>query len=149
MGDRTSVAIEIGGKLDRALIGELIEAAASDWACPEWDGENLTEADVIECATDGHAVYLVSNECNYAHLDALEDFCGRHALFFRKEWEAGGSYPCAGELVDAGGSVNYALGAIGESPAICVDDIRKLLVSGDLGLHMDRLVAPVPPLALV
>ncbi|MFY8164595.1 MAG: hypothetical protein ACOVKC_10205, partial [Brevundimonas sp.] len=146
MGDRTDVRIEIGGKLPRALIPELVKAAESDGVSIDYGDEALTEAYV----QDGDGPLILSGyEINYADLPTLQDFCRTHKLPYRKEWGAGDGYPAGGELMDAEGLATYGMTESGGDPALDAATIIKLGSYEAVMAVINRLIEPVPDLEII
>ena len=154
MGDRTSVAIEIGGNLDAALLPELIEAIEADGLDFDWGMSEVTKDTLLSWITpdaekpEGSSLYLTAHKVNYASLETLESFCAEHGLPYRKEWDAGGDYGAGGELFDGQKTVKYTTSQIGGSPALTAHEIRSFGGYEKLLAYLDTLQAPVPPLRL-
>lgn len=150
MGDRTAIAVEIGGKLDRAHFAELVEVIGAECLGLDWT-ENAPDADELLAwltAHPGEAVRLVNNE-TYASLDDLAPFCAEHGLSWRMCWDAyPGSYNAGGEVHDRDVSAEYlTIGTDGEV-LLSAEGIRALGSWEAVTALLAQLERPLPAFEL-
>lgn len=148
MGDRTSVAIEIGGTLQRSALAELVTAANEDGLSLDWSGAELTEDNIIAGIAEGTLFLTVSE--SYTDIRHLVSLCAKHGLVWRKSWDAyPGSYYAGGELRDDQGYTEFDATGTDCTPLMCADEIRKLGSWGAVIARLDRLTRPLPPLVVL
>lgn len=143
MGDRTAVAIEIGGNLPRALVAELVEAIEGEGFGLDWNASPPSEEELLAAIKPGEPLRLMDNE-TYADMGHLATLCETRGLFWRMCWDAyPGSYEAGGQLCDAEGFTEYSCNGTDGEPTLTAREI------GELGLanivpRLERLQRPLP-----
>lgn len=154
MGDHTCVSFEIGGKLPKSLVEELVAAANSDGLGTDWNDSDFT-LEGLEKREPQTSLALTGTEINYANCDALEDFCQENALLYCKLWDAGGGFPAGGEIrdltcmIDGTDVLEFSVSGTGGDVFLNDREIRDLGSWEAVLARLDRLSAQMPAFEVV
>ncbi len=145
MADRVSVAIRIGGRLTRALFGELEAAITSDDAATDWEGTPFS----IEDLPIDAPLALMANEVAWGRFDEIEAFCHQNDLMFAR-WAGGCSGSFGPERVVFDGKSERTFAVTDDDEVmISRDDVRRLGTIEAIEVHFADADFAVPPLILL
>jgi hypothetical protein len=82
MADRMAAAIEIGGKITKELLDELIALASECWA-EDWSSAANTKY-LMEAIKDKKSLVLTDPEIAWGEFTDIEEFCKEHGLHFKR-----------------------------------------------------------------
>jgi hypothetical protein len=82
MADRMAASIEIGGKITKELLDELIALASDFWADDWSSGAN--EEYVMEAINNKKPLVLTDPEIAWGEFIDIEGFCEEHGLHFKR-----------------------------------------------------------------
>jgi len=145
MADRVSIAIKIGGQLQRFLLADLEAAINSDGASTDWEGSEFSGA---ELPVD-QPLSLMANEVAWGRFEAIEQFCRDNQLIFAR-WAGG----CAGsfgpERIVFNGIEEMTFAVTDDDEVmISRDDVRRLGSIVSIEAHFAAADLAVPPLVIV
>jgi hypothetical protein len=84
MGERYSATIEIGGKIKRALLPELVAACESDGVSSETTQAEVGEEDFVNAAKAGETIQLFDHQASYGQFTDLESWCQKNGVTYQR-----------------------------------------------------------------
>jgi hypothetical protein len=126
MGDRTWTGIEFSGKITREVAEGLL-AQLKDQGC-QCDGGPAGEI-TVEHLREAHNQFY-DEECNYATMEGVEEYCKEHGIRYQKIWSSGGGFGEGMEIFTGHDTIQS--GTIEGETAVTLSQIKKLGV-GFLG----------------
>lgn len=120
MGDRTWTGIQFSGAMTRAVAEELAEELRGQGCqCDEGPEGDLS----VEHLLRPHQQFY-DDDCNYAHMEGVENHCREHGIAYLKQWSPGGDYGEGMQLFN--GREGLGVGTIEGEPALTISQIKEL-----------------------
>jgi len=150
MGDRTWTSISFSGIVSPKVAQELVEELVGQ-GCQCDDGP---EGDLsIEHLKLDTVFY--DEECNYATMEGVEEFCRENHISYCKTWASGGGYGEGAELYNAVVNQTVSVPTTDGEAAIGVSELTGFMSTGktledvvNYLRHIDNFRAGYPPLVI-
>lgn len=149
MGDRTWTGISFSGHITEAQAQELVEELKGQGCMCDGEGEiSIEHLRLDTCFYD--------EECNYANMHGVEDWCRDNHVGYLKTWAPGGGYGEGAELYIAVPGVTISVPQCEGEAALTVSKLREFQGQGasldDVIRYVDQVEnyrKHYPPLEIV
>lgn len=146
MSDRAHMHMTIGGQLLSIRIPTLVELALEYHCSPEWDGEPITEADIVP----GKPLELMAMEIPGGMADKLEAFCRENLLPYSR-WSGAcwGAFNAEIDYYEGKGEIANFAADDDARPMMQIDQLAKFETIDELKAAIAPAAFVVPPLTII
>lgn len=130
MGDRTWTGIQFSGIISKDVAEGLLDELNAQCDDCSNDVPNVRKFSLEHLQVPHNQ--FTDDECNYATMEGVEDYCRECHISYRKTWNTGGDYSSGVEIYNALVDQTWAINDVEGEPVIGVNDLVEAHAAGKI-----------------